>query len=574
MVFTYALAKALRMKKLNKVPPRHSTKAQQALDFMVSYGIALLIIAIALYVVLQLGAAGLAAAPSSCTPTPPFLCPAYVVNTSGTMLIRIVQASGSTITVTGMACSTAINSTNGRPAYGNVHVLSPSVAPSYYPTTTFNGGITIYSGSAGLLSANCYGPSGKASAGLGSTFFGYVWINYTSSAMPQTHTVSMIAQITARYTSLSAVPTVSTTTTVSTTLSTISSTVSTTLSTTVSTTVSTTLSTTISTTISTVSTISTIAYLAVTLTNSQSSATPTDFQQMIVVNSSKYSAYISSTWSNVEFTTSPNGAGTPLDAWIETNASNTAKYTIVWVNLGSSTVGANSNFVIYMNFMPTPVLSSLGPTGEAPQLSSTYGQYDDGGKVFITYGNFAGTTVSSNYTQVTGGTGAISQNNGITLGVSGGSSYAAIISNTGVSPSQTITEGDIFTWGNGETGGIGLMTSVSASAPMYYFGIALAQGYAGSGWASGGLTSIAKDYIYCLGENGLAWLSTSSQEWYGCYSPYTTSASYLSIPSTVYPTIGMWNYTGYTSSIEFEWLRTRYYPPNGVMPSVSFSSVE
>jgi len=41
-------------------------------------------------------------------------------------------------------------------------------------------------------------------------------------------------------------------------------------------------------------------------------------------------------------------------------------------------------------------LSASGPTGEAPQLSPTYGQYDDGNLVFNFYDNFAGTSLNPN----------------------------------------------------------------------------------------------------------------------------------------------------------------------------------
>ena len=188
------------MKRPNSAAPRHNAKAQQALDFMVSYGIALLIIAIALYVVMQLGTSGFSSGPQSCTPTPPFLCISYAINTTGAVLIRLVQASGGTITVTAMACSSAVNATNSsRPAYGNVHLLSYSAAPSYYPNNDLNGGVTIYSGSSARLSTYCYGILGTASSGVGNEFNGYLWINYTSSALPQTHIVSMVAQFNTKY---------------------------------------------------------------------------------------------------------------------------------------------------------------------------------------------------------------------------------------------------------------------------------------------------------------------------------------------------------------------------------------
>ena len=66
-------------------------RSQVALDFMVSYGVALLIIGIALYVVISTGVLNPHAAPSSCTPTPGFICDSYAINTSGVFIIKISQ---------------------------------------------------------------------------------------------------------------------------------------------------------------------------------------------------------------------------------------------------------------------------------------------------------------------------------------------------------------------------------------------------------------------------------------------------------------------------------------------------
>ncbi|MDE1864866.1 MAG: DUF2341 domain-containing protein [Candidatus Micrarchaeota archaeon] len=140
--------------------------------------------------------------------------------------------------------------------------------------------------------------------------------------------------------------------------------------------------------------------MAVTLTNS-GSATPANYQQVINVNSNSYSAYINSAWSNVEFTTGPGATGSVLQAWVQTNASNTATMTIVWVKIPGGVAAGTST--IYMDTMPSAVLSSSGPTGEASELSGTYGQYDNGGNVFALYDSFKGTSLntskwSSSYT--------------------------------------------------------------------------------------------------------------------------------------------------------------------------------
>ncbi|MGA2800715.1 MAG: hypothetical protein ABSE71_05325, partial [Candidatus Micrarchaeaceae archaeon] len=192
---------------------------------------------------------------------------------------------------------------------------------------------------------------------------------------------------------------------------------STTSTSTSQTTTSTSASTTSSTTSTTTSTIATttVYYVPIVLTNSQASPTPSPFQQMITINSQSYSAYINSNWNNVEFTTGPDATGTVLQAWVESGASNGAASTVVWVNLPYSIAASGTN-TINMDFMGGSVMSAAGPTGEAPQLSGTYAQYDNGASVFNFYDDFVGTSLSSKWTLVSGTAGTDYKiNNGFQL---------------------------------------------------------------------------------------------------------------------------------------------------------------
>ena len=65
-----------------------------------------------------------------------------------------------------------------------------------------------------------------------------------------------------------------------------------------------------------------------------------------------------------------------IAAWVENNNTNTAQNTLVWLNL-SQGIAANSNVVVYMNIMSGSIMSANGPTGEAAQLSPTYGEYEN-----------------------------------------------------------------------------------------------------------------------------------------------------------------------------------------------------
>ena len=130
-------------------------------------------------------------------------------------------------------------------------------------------------------------------------------------------------------------------------------------------------------------------YVPVNITNSQTSATPNPFQQMITVNALNYTSYINynNNFANFEYFYSN---GTIISAWIESNSS---KQLTTWIKINGGIAGS-SKLMIYLGFVSNTVnlLSSSGTTGigEAPQLSSTYAQYDDGVNVFPNYWNFAG----------------------------------------------------------------------------------------------------------------------------------------------------------------------------------------
>ncbi|MGC8730616.1 MAG: hypothetical protein ACP5RP_04535, partial [Candidatus Micrarchaeia archaeon] len=120
-------------------------------------------------------------------------------------------------------------------------------------------------------------------------------------------------------------------------------------------------------------------YVPITLQNLQSN-TPAPFQQMLQIQEGRFAQYISynGTSANFEFF---YFNGTIIPAWIESNDSSTLT---IWLKLGDG-INANSNEYVYLGFAnkTTNLLSSSGATGigEAPQLSSTYAEYDDGAAV-------------------------------------------------------------------------------------------------------------------------------------------------------------------------------------------------
>lgn len=77
--------------------------------------------------------------------------------------------------------------------------------------------------------------------------------------------------------------------------------------------------------------------------------------------------------------------GTPVYSWIESISSNNL---VVWSKIPFET--SNLNLEIYAE--SENLLSATGYIGEAPGLSSTYGEYDNGAKVFLGY--FSGNSIT------------------------------------------------------------------------------------------------------------------------------------------------------------------------------------
>ncbi len=147
--------------------------------------------------------------------------------------------------------------------------------------------------------------------------------------------------------------------------------------------------------------------------NNGSSATPTPFDEMIVVNSSMFSVYENRNLSNIWFSYT---SGARIPSWLQSGNSSTDSNTTYWLRL-NSTIAVGGSLDIHMNFLPvgSNAFNNFS-TGEAPEFTSLYGMYDDGSHVFNFYDNFSGTAVKNsiwNTAQATAGTFVI--NNGITF---------------------------------------------------------------------------------------------------------------------------------------------------------------
>jgi len=324
----------------------------------------------------------------------------------------------------------------------------------------------------------------------------------------------------------------------------------------------------------------TIAKVPITITNNQTSATPAPFQQQIVINPSNYSSYLASDLSNANF---QDENGNILNSWLESGNSNTSTSAIYWVVLPNG-IPASSSITIYYCIYPTNAnMFNATNTGEAPQLSSTYAQYDNGANIFSYYQAFGGLNT------LPGGWSSYNY-----LFPQFYSTYMEVFANaydvysgmylnplpSSLSSTSTIWE----FYGN-------MYQSTPPGYDPTYVGTATGTGGNYSGYAfsegnnptnliyltnSGTLFDVSTGYddtnnnkVYTMQMNS----ATSLQMFINYTQIYSTTSATAESP-TYFGFYVTGNHTGYSSTpISLYWLRTRALPPNGVMPSTSFGSL-
>jgi hypothetical protein len=189
----------MKMKKRNSCGRgANGAKSQTAIDFLVSYGFALMVVSVFIFVVMRYGILSTRLTPESCYATPSFICTSSILFNNGTFDFVFAQATGGTMNVIGVSCSTALNATGDLPEYGNVHVIGYSNSPGSYPSNQLLNGMLVYSDNeSSRISMYCYGPSGMIVAAPGTDYSGYVWVSYTLTNLPGTYT-SMVATFTTK----------------------------------------------------------------------------------------------------------------------------------------------------------------------------------------------------------------------------------------------------------------------------------------------------------------------------------------------------------------------------------------
>ena len=336
--------------------------------------------------------------------------------------------------------------------------------------------------------------------------------------------------------------------------------------------------------------------IPITLTNSQGSAFPANAQIMLPLNSATYFQYEAGNLDNIEFF---YANGTVIPSWLEGSVSTpslntannanlyTSTNTIYWLRIypSATLLCTSCQLAIYMGFASTSTnLLGATTTGEAPELSSTYAQYDNGANVFNNYWNFAGSSgLPAGWTNV-GIT--YSQNNGLTATATAANGYMYYSTSTISSPIVADYYGKVYE-STAYFTGVGL-TYIPIANNFGYEGYTIATGYGGSDGTIG-------DY-YGFQSNGAGTASLEGPSASGLTSNMMLSLSYISASSASYalnyatlgtstsPTVGTPVYlslfmsgayaTSYTypNTAYIQYVRTRAYPPNGAMPTVTLGT--
>ncbi len=517
------------MQKRGKLLKKASAKAQSAMEYLMTYGWAILIIAVVLGALYSLGVFnGSSFLPQGCIAESGYYCQGATLSSSGVLSLTVGQATGTQLSnvnvyfvPTGGTLSNAAQASIGTLMSGqeeNIQVQLPTGSP--YPSS--------YS--------------------LGTPLSGYLYMSYSEYGVTQN---VEIATLTVKASSTVAV------------LQPKPSTVPSGI----------------------------LTYVPITITNSQTAATPAPFQQMVQFSESSYSNYLTynGNIANFEFFT---GSGSVIPAWIESNSSGTIT---VWLNLANG-VPASNSITVYLGFASasTNLLSSSGTTGigEAPQLSSTYAEYDDGASVFLAYFNMQSNPISSSHlgtsyysiTTATGPTGA-SQPLLTWTGTTG--QELAFINLASTLPSSFIITTWVKTNAQSYDVGIGAGSTTAGEWDGYVVdpgdnfnanfelfkttGTSLTE-ISNPSYSQSASTWYALEFQYVSGGSMTGWV----EPWQNTLDVSSSSTKVTGSDTTYtsFNAIELFPYSGSTSDVTYWALMVaRAYPPNGVMPSVTFGAV-
>jgi hypothetical protein len=494
-------------------------KAQSAMEYLMTYGWSILIVAVVLAVLFSLGVfnANSGGGTSACIALSGWQCTKLLLYSSGALSLNI-GVIGQPITITGVGCS------------------SNSTSPSSYQNAT----ASQNSGQTASYTTGCP----LTSSALGSSFSGRIWVHYYYNSNPSMRYSVVVANLKTTVLA-SGIPG------------------------------------------------GYAAYVPITLTNSQSSATGSGFQQMISFNPNSLTAYTTNEAANLGNIRFYQG-GQELASWCESGCNAiTSSNAVFWVNIPAGIPGSSS-ITINMDFLSNTVQYDGVYAGENPAQSTTYGQYDNGGNVFAFYQNGASavswTKSGSAGTTTSAASGSpFGTNAFVALGANNNFEYI----NTGLSTTgnyiiqyyiYSSELGDIFFMVNPT--GQGVMSRIDTRGAANS-GLAYTPGYGTGGWNSPNpanpMLNPSTWYLFQIFSLG----GTQVGDSYGTTLSYGASTTTLDpLGTTFTDSAGTETYSlningaylglegdGAGGATYLNGLSARVYPPGGVMPSVSFGSI-
>ncbi|MGC8478984.1 MAG: hypothetical protein ACP5NE_03625 [Candidatus Micrarchaeia archaeon] len=154
-------------------------KAQSAMEYLMTYGWAILIISVVLGALYMMGLFNPSTFISSqCIFPAEFSCLNTYMSSNGQLTINIEQSTSSPINITAIGCNTNATTTD-------MVVESPAVYVPIGSNVTFTG-------------IQCWSGSSPYSGTVGSVFHGYIILNYTNiqTGFPHTTIASLLQKIT------------------------------------------------------------------------------------------------------------------------------------------------------------------------------------------------------------------------------------------------------------------------------------------------------------------------------------------------------------------------------------------
>ncbi len=298
-------------------------------------------------------------------------------------------------------------------------------------------------------------------------------------------------------------------------------------------------------------------YVPVTISNPESVDTPVNFQQLLKIDWNTYASYLNANISNVRFYNSSSfSSSTELPGWIETNNTTSATSSNVWVNLEDTIVPASGTATIYMAFLPK-TSSWSSHWGLAPTLSTRYGQFDNGANVFTNYWNFAGTTLPTGWS----GSGQVVHNGIYTNGSGDYASYSF----PAAKDAPFVLDFYGYNDGTGSYSEIGMDNPPTRNAQIMFQESGSGPVFATTNGVNTVLVAVSTVSAFDI--YTMEYISTDLAVGTINYGTQYDSTAY--IPTSV-PAVGMYNHNG--GDMFVQWMRTRLYPPDGVMPSASFGT--